>query len=197
MTSITEFIESIDVKSLETHPYSDNKSFPTYAGIYFIGFASDDLWYVGKSKNIRDRHKSNSHHRYHQLKAAEKLYGKALQIWCWQVPSNLRKELDKIETALIKKMDPRQNDTPNPNAEKNRNSPKPIYVQLESMRYMESPFVLDENSKPGLYATRKKLHYLKGAFKNSAQCILISSIPTERIIQPAFINYKKLLSPDG
>ncbi len=68
---------------------------PEISGIYYVIDENNNVWYIGKAKNICKRWRGKSHHRIYQLQAQKK---KHFTIYYEQVSES---QLDNIEKQRI------------------------------------------------------------------------------------------------
>ena len=92
--------------TLPSLPLTEKKNLPGLPAIYFALGNSDEILYIGRSKNLAARW--NVHHRYTELKTI----GNVRIAWLHCSDESL---LSEIEEALIKYFVPPLNRTPNPN----------------------------------------------------------------------------------
>ncbi len=76
---------------------------PDYSGIYYVLDENNNVWYIGKAKNIRQRWQGKAHHRIYQLEAQKR---KHFTIYYEQVSET---QLDNIEKQRIEKYHPHLN----------------------------------------------------------------------------------------
>lgn len=76
---------------------------PDYSGIYYVLDENNNVWYIGKAKNIRKRWQGKAHHRIYQLEAQKR---KHFTIYYEQVSET---QLDNIEKQRIEKYHPHLN----------------------------------------------------------------------------------------
>ena len=204
---ILERIRSVDISKLIRYSYSDKDKLPKAEGIYFVGHSPKEIIYVGKTKDFRNRHQN--HHRDHTFKNIEKTNG-SLFIWCWHLPSDLKKtkvegeiNLAYAENAFRILLDPPINDTSLPGSKPVNDSPKKrekyrfnggFYVSLNFLPEYSAD--LNPDLTPGFHTTFSKLHHVQRAVQQKSPCFLISSLPIKLIGLPEMSSYKKLLSPD-
>jgi predicted GIY-YIG superfamily endonuclease len=79
---------------------------PEYSGIYYVLDEANNVWYIGKAKNLRKRWQGKAHHRIYQLEAQKK---KHFTIYYEQVSKT---QLDNIEKQRIEKYHPHLNASP-------------------------------------------------------------------------------------
>ena len=79
---------------------------PEVAGIYYVIDENNNVWYIGKAKNLCKRWQGKSHHRIYQLQAQKK---KHFTIYYEQVSES---QLDDIEKQRIAKYHPHLNYSP-------------------------------------------------------------------------------------
>ena len=92
--------------ALPSLPLTEKQNLPRLPAIYFALGNSDEILYIGRSKNLAARW--NVHHRYTELKTI----GNVRIAWLHCSDESL---LSEIEEALIKYFVPPLNRTPNPN----------------------------------------------------------------------------------
>ncbi|HCV29062.1 MAG TPA: hypothetical protein DGO89_01735 [Microcoleaceae bacterium UBA9251] len=92
--------------TLPSLPLTEKQNLPGLPAIYFALGNSDEILYIGRSKNLAARW--NVHHRYTELKTI----GNVRIAWLHCSDESL---LSQIEEALIKSFVPPLNRTPNPN----------------------------------------------------------------------------------
>ena len=63
-------LDKFNLLNLPSVKLSEKDRLPTTAGIYFALDSNNQLWYVGKARNINKRWVN--HHRYHQLEKVNK-----------------------------------------------------------------------------------------------------------------------------
>ncbi len=78
---------------------------PEYSGIYYVLDEDNQVWYIGKAKNIRKRWQGKAHHRIYQLKAQKKNF----TIYYESVSEY---QLDFVEKERIEKYQPHLNSSP-------------------------------------------------------------------------------------
>ncbi|MEK0188113.1 helix-turn-helix domain-containing protein [Microcoleus anatoxicus] len=108
--------------TLPSLPLTEKQNLPGLPAIYFALGNSDEILYIGRSKNLAARW--NVHHRYTELKTI----GNVRIAWLHCSDESL---LSQIEEALIKSFVPPLNRTPNPNPKitpKNEKTEKLIEV---------------------------------------------------------------------
>ncbi|WP_155524009.1 GIY-YIG nuclease family protein [Nodosilinea nodulosa] len=200
-------IKNVNVSKLVRYRYQDKGNLPRIEGIYLVGHSPEEIVYVGQTRNFRDRHRS--HHRDQAFKEIEKTDG-PLFIWCWPLPSDLKKtriegdtNLTHAENAFRILLDPEINDTPIAGSKPKIVSPEQkckynyngsVYVSLNFLP--EYSVDLLNGLVPAFHTTVKKLHHVQHAVRQKSPCFLISSLPIDFLQEPGMETYKKLLSPD-
>ena len=104
---------------------------PNSPGIYFISNEREQLLYIGKAKNLRDRWAGKTHHRYKQF--ARRGLDKITLSYVLVTVS----ELDKLEKEYINNLNPPLNDTK-----------VKEYLPKKSPRFSELQRLLKLASKP-------------------------------------------------
>lgn len=89
-------IDNFNLHSLPSVEFSQKEKLPTTAGIYFAVDINNQLWYIGKAQNLKNRWAN--HHRYHQL---EKINRKNLIKLKWYECENHEDVLTKLENYFI------------------------------------------------------------------------------------------------
>jgi len=84
----------------------DKHLLPESSGIYYVIDETNNVWYIGKSKNICKRWQGKAHHRIYQLQVHKK---KKFTIYYEPVSES---ELDRVEKQRIEKYHPHLNSTP-------------------------------------------------------------------------------------
>lgn len=79
---------------------------PEYSGIYYVLDESNNVWYIGRAKNLRKRWQGKYHHRFYQLQAQKK---KHFTIYYEQVNES---QLDSVEKQRIENYHPHLNSSP-------------------------------------------------------------------------------------
>ncbi len=117
-----EKLFQVNPLTLPSLPLTKKQNLPGLPAIYFALGNSDEILYIGRSKNLAARW--NAHHRYTELKTI----GNVRIAWLHCSDESL---LSQIEEALIKSFVPPLNRTPNPNPKvtpKNEKTEKLIEV---------------------------------------------------------------------
>lgn len=94
------------ILQLSKVPLQAKQLLPEYSGIYYVLDETNNVWYVGKAKNICKRWQGKSHHRIYQLEAQKK---KHFTIYYEQVSES---QLDSVEKQRIEKYHPHLNSSP-------------------------------------------------------------------------------------
>jgi len=63
---------TFDINSLSRLPFAQKAELPVVSAVYLVVDIADNLLYIGKAKNLRNRWKS--HHRIEQFKELKDLY---------------------------------------------------------------------------------------------------------------------------
>jgi len=87
-------------------PLAQREQLPTYPGIYVITDLEEQVYYVGKSANLKNRWRGKGHHRYRQLNRSNKK--KSFQIY-WK--SFSLEQLNEKERHYISLFSPHLNGT--------------------------------------------------------------------------------------
>lgn len=87
-------------------PLQAKQLLPEYSGIYYVLDENNNVWYIGKAKNICKRWQGKAHHRIYQLEAQKK---KNFTIYYEQVTES---QLDSVEKQRIEKYHPHLNSSP-------------------------------------------------------------------------------------
>jgi excinuclease UvrABC nuclease subunit len=90
-------IADLDILNLNKVVLQAKQILPEYSGIYYILDQTNNVWYIGKAKNLRKRWQGKAHHRIYQLEAQKKKY---FTIYYEQVKES---QLDSIEKQRIEK----------------------------------------------------------------------------------------------
>lgn len=88
-------IADVDILTLDKVVLQAKQILPEYSGIYYVVDENNNIWYIGKAKNLRKRWQGKAHHRIYQLEA--------------QVSES---QLDSIEKQRIEKYHPHLNASP-------------------------------------------------------------------------------------
>ncbi len=121
-----EKLLQVNPLTLPSLPLTEKQNLPGLPAIYFALGNSDEILYIGRSKNLAARW--NVHHRYTELKTI----GNVRIAWLHCSDESL---LSQIEEALIKSFVPPLNRIPNPNPKvtpKNEKTEKLIEVVKRS-----------------------------------------------------------------
>jgi len=94
------------ILQLSKVPLQAKQLLPEYSGIYYVLDETNNVWYVGKAKNICKRWQGKSHHRIYQLEAQKK---KHFTIYYEPVSES---QLDSVEKQRIEKYHPHLNSSP-------------------------------------------------------------------------------------
>ena len=99
-------LDKFNLLNLPSVKLSEKDRLPTTAGIYFAIDSNNQLWYVGKARNINKRWVN--HHRYHQL---EKVNKKTPILLRWYECENDENILTQLENYFIETYHPALNQT--------------------------------------------------------------------------------------
>lgn len=99
-------IADVDILILPKVVLQAKQILPEYSGIYYVLDETNNVWYIGKAKNIRKRWQGKAHHRIYQLEAQKK---KQFTIYCERVSET---QLDNTEKQRIEKYHPHLNASP-------------------------------------------------------------------------------------
>ena len=99
-------LDNFNLLDLPSVKLSEKDRLPTTAGIYFAIGSNEQLWYVGKARNINKRWVN--HHRYHQL---EKVNKKTPILLRWYECENDENILTQLENYFIETYHPALNQT--------------------------------------------------------------------------------------
>jgi predicted GIY-YIG superfamily endonuclease len=99
-------IADLDILRLDEAVLQAKEILPEYSGIYYVLDQTNNVWYIGKAKNLRKRWQGKAHHRIYQLEAQKK---KHFTIYYEQVRES---QLDSIEKQRIDKYHPHLNASP-------------------------------------------------------------------------------------
>ncbi|MGB3206984.1 MAG: GIY-YIG nuclease family protein, partial [Crinalium sp.] len=99
-------IADAGILELPNVPLQAKQLLPEYSGIYYVLDETNNVWYIGKSKNIQKRWQGKAHHRIYQLSAQKK---KHFTIYYELVSSS---QLDSVEKQRIEKYHPHLNSSP-------------------------------------------------------------------------------------
>ena len=89
-------IDNFNLNELPSVELLDKEKLPTTAGIYFAVDGNNQIWYIGKAQNIKNRWAN--HHRYDQL---TKINKKNLIKLKWYECENNEDVLTKLENYFI------------------------------------------------------------------------------------------------
>ncbi|HEY9831472.1 MAG TPA: GIY-YIG nuclease family protein [Stenomitos sp.] len=87
-------------------PLTQRDQLPNHPGIYVITDLSEQVWYVGKSANLKNRWRGKGHHRYPQLSRSNRK--KSFQIYWKPFPLE---HLNELEQYYINLFSPHLNGT--------------------------------------------------------------------------------------
>ena len=99
-------IADVDILTLSQVVLQARQMLPEYSAIYYVLDETNNVWYIGKAKNIRKRWQGKAHHRIYQLEVQRKQH---FTIYYEQVSES---QLDSIEKQRIKKYHPHLNASP-------------------------------------------------------------------------------------
>ena len=99
-------IADVDILTLAKVVLQARQMLPEYSGIYYVIDETNNVWYIGKAKNIRKRWQGKAHHRIYQLEAQKKQH---FTIYYEPVRES---QLNSTEKQRIEKYLPHLNATP-------------------------------------------------------------------------------------
>jgi predicted GIY-YIG superfamily endonuclease len=103
---VFNLIADLDILNLNKVVLQAKQILPEYSGIYYVLDETNNVWYIGKAKNLRKRWQGKAHHRIYQLESQKKKY---FTIYYEQVRES---QLDSIEKQRIEKYHPHLNTSP-------------------------------------------------------------------------------------
>jgi predicted GIY-YIG superfamily endonuclease len=102
----TNLIADLDILALPKVALQVKQILPEYSGIYYVLDETNNIWYIGKAKNLRKRWQGKAHHRIYQLEAQKKQH---FAIYYEQIS---KFQLDSLEKQRIEKYHPHLNASP-------------------------------------------------------------------------------------